>query len=98
MLCMAVIMDWHMELVDFVQAFTQALIKTEIFMHPPKVPSSFTIPDLPNFINRLNNCYKLLKNLYGLKDAGKMWNDYLDKGLIKRGWIRSKVDACLYTK
>lgn len=98
MLCMVVIIDWHMESVDFIQAFPQAPIKTEIFMHPPEVPSSFTIPDLPNFIDRFNNVYKLLKNLYGLKDARKTWNDYLDKGLIKRGWEQSKVDAYLYTK
>jgi hypothetical protein len=39
-----------------------------------------------------------LKNLYGLKDAGKTWADFLNTGLLARGWKPSEVDSCLYTK
>eukprot|EP00980_Cylindrotheca_fusiformis_P020026 scaffold7110_cov112-Cylindrotheca_fusiformis.AAC.1 len=67
-------------------------------MKPPKVPGNFTIPDLPSAADRFNNVYKLIKNLYGLKDAGKTWADYLKKGLLKRGWKASEVDSCLFTK
>lgn len=76
-----------MESIDFVLAYPQAPIKTDIYMKPPKVPPDFVIPDLPN-----------LKNLYGLKDAGKTWANYLRKGLLDRGWKSSEVDTRLYTK
>jgi Reverse transcriptase (RNA-dependent DNA polymerase) len=41
---------------------------------------------------------KLLKNLYGQKQAGRVWNQHLHKALIKLGWTQSKVDECLYYK
>jgi hypothetical protein len=36
--------DWYMQSIDFVLAFPQAPIKTDIFMRPPKVPHDFIIP------------------------------------------------------
>jgi hypothetical protein len=36
--------------------------------------------------------------LYGLKDAGKTWFDYMKKGLLARGWEPSEIDDCLFTK
>ena len=47
MLIMALINDWHVRSIDFVLAYPQAPIKTDIFMRPPKVPPDFNIPDLP---------------------------------------------------
>jgi len=94
----ALIKGWHMESIDFVLAFPQAPVKTDIFMKPPKVPRDFVIPDLPNFTDRFQNVYQLIKNLYGLKDAGRTWYQYLRKGLLKRGWIQSEIDTCVFTK
>jgi hypothetical protein len=88
-----------MESIDFfVLAFPQAPVKTDIFMQPPKVPPGFAIPDLPSLSDRFTKVYQLLKNLYGLKDAGRTWSDHLKKGLIERGWKPSEIDSCLYTK
>lgn len=42
--------------------------------------------------------YQLIKNLYGLKDAGRTWYEYLRKGLLKRGWKQSAIDNCVFTK
>ena len=66
-------------------------------MRPPSVPTDFKIPDLPLFADRFTKVYKLLKNLYGLKDAGRTWNTFLHNGLITRGWKQSSIDECLYT-
>ena len=71
-----------MESIDFVLAYPQAPVKTDIFMQPPKVPPGFLIPDLPLLLDSFVKVYKLIRNLYGLKDAGHT----------------SKVDSCLYTK
>jgi hypothetical protein len=67
-------------------------------MRPPKVPPDFKIPDLPTLSDRFTNVYKLLRNLYGLKDAGKTWFDFLKKGLLERGWTPSTIYGCLFTK
>jgi len=93
-LVLALINNWHMQSVDFILAFPQAPVKTDIFMKPPKVPPDFIISDLPKYADRFLNVYKLIKNLYGLKDAGKTWYDYLRS----RGWKPSLVDKCLFTK
>ena len=39
---------------------------------------------------------QLVKNLYGQKQAGRVWNQYLHKGLMKAGFSQSKVDECVY--
>jgi hypothetical protein len=38
----------------------------------------------------------LTANLYGQKQAGRVWNNHLDDGLVARGFVRSEVDMCLY--
>jgi Reverse transcriptase (RNA-dependent DNA polymerase) len=98
LIIITLINDWHMRSIDFVLAYPQAPVKTDIYMFPPKVPPSFVIPDLPTAADRANNVYKLIQNLYGLKDAGKTWYDHLRKGLLSRGWRQSEVDSCLFTK
>lgn len=98
MLVLAIIMDWHMQSIDFVLAYPQAPVKTDIYMRPPRVPSNFTIPDLPLQSDKFTKLYKLIKNLYGLKDAGSTWYEHLRKGLLSRGWVQSSVDSCLFTK
>jgi hypothetical protein len=39
---------------------------------------------------------KLLKSLYGLKQAGRIWNELLNAALLEFGFQRSKLDPCLY--
>ena len=95
---LAIVNGWHIHSIDFVMAFPQAEVKTDIYMIPPKVPNNFPIPDLPNFTDRFTSTYKLIRNLYGLKDAGRTWNHHLKAGLLKRGWIQSPIDECLFTK
>jgi hypothetical protein len=98
MIVMALLNDWHMRSIDFVLAFPQAPIQTDIYMRPPKVPFGFTIPDLPSIKDRFHNVYKLLRNLYGLKDAGRTWFNFLKKGLLQCGWKESVIDGCMFTK
>jgi hypothetical protein len=39
---------------------------------------------------------KLLKNFYGQKQAGRVWNQHLVAGLCKIGFQQSKVDECVF--
>ena len=41
---------------------------------------------------------KLLKNIYGLKQAGRLRNQMLDKKISDLGYKQSSVDMCLYYK
>ena len=90
-LILALVLRWHMRSIDFVLAYPQADVKTDIYMHLPakgKIPGA-----TPG-----KHVLKLRKNLYGLKDAGRTWNEHIVKGLIARDFIQSKVDPCLFIK
>ena len=78
--------------------FPQAATNNYIYMKPPTVPSNFVIPDLPTFMDRFTHVYKLIKNPYVLKDAGRTWNEFLRKGMLERNWKQSEIDDCLFTK
>ena len=40
---------------------------------------------------------KLKKNLYGAKDAGRIWYEHLSRLLVqKHGFTQSNVDECVF--
>jgi hypothetical protein len=39
---------------------------------------------------------QLIKNLYGQKQAGRVWNQHLHNKLIELEWEQSKANECLY--
>ena len=80
-----IINNWYIRSIDFVLEFPQADVKTDIFMRHPSIPNDFVIPDMPKSSDRFTKVYKLIKNIYGLKDAGRTWNQFLKSGLIQRG-------------
>jgi hypothetical protein len=41
---------------------------------------------------------KLLKNLYGCKQAARNWFQFLKQGLLREGFTQSKTDPCLYLR
>ena len=73
---------------DFDQAFTQADIKSDVFM------------EIPAGYKNLNGDYvlKLKKNFYGLCDGNLTWHEHCTKGLVERGFKSSKIDPCLFYK
>ena len=95
---LTIVNNWHIHSINFFLAFPQADIKTDIYIKSPTVPYEFTIPDLPSPSDRLFKCYKLLKNLYGLKDVGRTWNHPLCSGLLQRGWKKLPIDEYLFFK
>ena len=87
-LTMAVIKGWHTRQVDFVLAYPQADIETTLYM---EVPRGFEFDG-----SRKTHCLKIVKNIYGQKQAGRVWNKYLHKGLVKIGFKQSVNDECVY--
>jgi hypothetical protein len=76
--------------IDFVLAFPQADVKCNIYM---EVPSGFNVKG-----EKKRYCLKLKKNIYGTKQAGRVWNKHLNKGLTKLGYVPSIIDPCVYYK
>jgi hypothetical protein len=87
-LTMAVIKGWHTRQVDFVLAYPQADVETTLYM---EVPRGFEFDG-----SRKTHCLRIIKNIYGQKQAGRVWNKYLHKGLIKMGFQQSSNDECVY--
>ena len=92
--------NWVSRQVDFVLAFPQADIECDMYM---EIPQGF-VCDGKKLVPRdshpsgsgRNHCLKLKKNLYGQKQAGRVWNQYLHDGMIARGFQQSEVDMCVY--
>jgi len=90
MLTLVLLYKWSTLTVDFVLAYPQADVDSEIFI---KLPRGINFG--PN-ISRLSHVLKLIKNIYGLKQAGRVWNKHLHKGLIKLKFQQSTYDACIF--
>ena len=89
LLVLAILNSWHTRQVDFVLAYPQADIEYDMYM------------ELPHGIktkhgNGKTHVLKLLKNLYGQKQAGRVWNQHLVKRLKAIGFQQSKVDECVF--
>ena len=88
---MALLLGWHMWSIDFIMAYTQADVKTDIFM---QLPAGTTIQGM----DPTKHLLKLQKNLYGLKDSQVTWHEHIKTGFLSRGFQQSKIDPCLFIK
>jgi hypothetical protein len=82
-------MKWVAYAIDFVLAYPQAELKVPIFM---RIPKGCTVPGASAHTHVL----RLLRNLYGLKDAGRTWHEHIRQGLLDRGFQQSVVDPCFF--
>jgi hypothetical protein len=71
---------------DVETAFLNAPLNETIYMRPPK---DLVLP---------GQLWKLLKGVYGLKQANRLWNRYIQKGLEALGYTQTKTDSCLFYK
>jgi Reverse transcriptase (RNA-dependent DNA polymerase)/GAG-pre-integrase domain len=80
---------WEIRQLDFVLAFLQAPVETDIYM---EITSGFRVTNG----GRSDKVLHLINNLYGQKQAGRVWNLHLSDGLKKLGFSQSKNDPCIY--
>ena len=75
---------------DAFMAFVQADMREEIYIDLPK--------DLKESQEEFRGfeCFKLLKTLYGTKQASREWSEKLSTALKACGMIQSSEDPCLY--
>ena len=84
--------EWQTQQVDYVAAYTQSPIDRDMYM---EFPRGFKVPGGIN--RKAVIVLKLHCNLYGQKQAGWVWYEYLRKRLVtKAGFVQSKHDKCLF--
>ena len=94
LLTLATTNNWTTRQLDFVMAFTQADVERDLYMELPK---NFTMPGTKiTYADKDKYVLKLRKNLYGQKQAGKVWYDHLKERLTKLGFTQSKFDECVF--
>ena len=82
LLTFVVAFGWQTQQVDYVAAYTQAPIDRDMYM---EFPCGFNVP---GGIDRKAVVLKLHCNLYGQKQAGRVWYEYLHNVLSPR------LDSC----
>ena len=88
-LTMVLANGWTTKQVDYTNAFTQAKLSEEVYIESPK---GFQRKD------KKDQVIKLIKSLYGLRQAPKSFFDKLSAGLKERGFEQSNLDKCLFMK
>jgi Reverse transcriptase (RNA-dependent DNA polymerase) len=84
-----VLRGWKIKQLDFVQAYPQAVVEQDLYIEIPK-------GCMVNGVNDAEWVLQVLMNIYGQKQAGKVWNDFLMHGLTtKLGFTQSKMDPCV---
>ena len=92
-LTMVMLKGWHTVQLDYVAAFPQAPIERDLYMEIPKGTNI-------NGRNKKDYVLRLKRNLYGQKQAGRVWNKYLVSKLTSKavGFVQSKYDECVFYK
>ena len=88
-LILSILLGWQSRQLDFVMAYPQAPAEMPLYL---KLPQGYR----RNGITRKTHALKLLRNVYGQKQAGRVWNKYMDLGMREIGFKPSKFDPCLY--
>jgi hypothetical protein len=80
----ALLFSMYLRQIDFVQAYPQAPIETDMYMELPQGIET-------RHGNSKDHVLKLLSNLYGQKQAGRVWNNYMVEKLHKIGFKSSSA-------
>ncbi|WVZ74833.1 hypothetical protein U9M48_022959 [Paspalum notatum var. saurae] len=87
LLSLAASHDLIVHQMDIKTAFLNGELEKEIYMEQP---DGFVVS------GQKGKVCKLLKSLYGLKQASKQWHEKFDKTLTSAGFIVNEADRCVY--
>ena len=82
---------WKTRQLDFMQAYTPALIEKPLYMEIPKGI------ELADGAKKSTYVLKLKRNVYGQKQAGQVWYQHLQWKLVEEvGFMPSDADKCVF--
>jgi hypothetical protein len=84
-----IIFCWALQQLDFVMAYPQAPIEMDIYMELLQGIQT-------KHGNSKEHVLKLEKNIYGQKQAGCMWNLFLEDKLMSIVFMTSLIDDCVF--
>ncbi|GKC06528.1 zinc finger, CCHC-type containing protein, partial [Tanacetum coccineum] len=76
-------------LTDLPPAFLNGELDEDVYMNQPQ---GFIMP------SNENKVCKLIKSLYGLKEAPKQWLQKFDEVVLSNGYLLNQADKCVYRK
>ena len=88
-LVLSLLLGWQSRQLDFVMAYPQAPAEMPLYM---RLPQGYQRRGM----TRKTHALKLIRNVYGQKQAGHVWNKFMDKGMRDIGFTPSKYDPYLY--
>ena len=90
-------LDLEMEHLDVSTAFLNAKLDEDIFITLPPGIDGIKGVISPALEKHPQVC-KLLKSLYGIKQAPHDWNEEINRTILKLGYTRLASDTCMYVK
>ena len=88
-LTISLILGWELACIDFNNAFVQATLDEPVWIHLPRGFRSGKPGE---------TCLRLIKSLYGLSSAPRLWYTHLLEALKEDGFTLSAHDECLLYK
>jgi hypothetical protein len=89
LLSIAIAFDLEVEQMDVKTTFLHRDLEEEIYMKQPK---GFVVKGKKELVCNIK------KSLYGLKKSPRMWYQNFDTYILGLGFVRSRVDQCVYSK
>jgi hypothetical protein len=89
MIVFSILFNRAMRQIDFVMAFLQAPNEMNMYMELPKGIET-------RHGSSKDHVLKLLQNIYGQKQAGRVWNHHLTAKLLEIGFTQSLIDDCIF--
>ncbi|CAJ2644692.1 unnamed protein product [Trifolium pratense] len=86
-IALASVHNWFLHQLDVNNAFLHGDLQEDVYMLPP-----------PGVTNDPNKVCKLVKSLYGLKQASRQWYAKLTSLLLSHGYKQAHSDHSLFTK
>jgi hypothetical protein len=87
---LATVFDWDVKQLDVTTAYLQAPMKETVYMRQPE---GFVDAQRPHAVCRL------VKSIYGTKQAGHNWNEEVNRFITQElGYVRTAADPCLYRR
>ena len=88
-LILPLLRGWQSRQLDFVMAYPQAPAEMPLYM---RLPQGYKCSGM----SRKTHALTLIRNVYGQKQAIRVWNQYMDKGMRDIGFTPGAFDPCLY--